>query len=467
MKRGGKNWEQEEFGEIEFGDPRLKKRFFHIADQLSQQPMAPINQAHEDWADTKAAYRFFQNERVRSEDILRPHRLRTCERIQAHPVILVVQDTTLFNYNSHSKTQGLGAIMKCGSSSSQGLVMHSAVAFTPTGVPLGILSQEIWARDKSRSLRKNKKLQKAYPRLPTKEKESYKWIRALQDTMELNSNSNRTQIITVADREADFLEFIFEAQQMNTDVLVRVCRDRKLEAERERLWSFMQKLPLAGKYVVEVPERKEQTKREATVEIRYSSVSLDPPATSVVKEAVKVNIVYIQEVDPPAKTDPLEWMLLTTSSVKSLKEAKERAAWYGVRWGIESYHRVLKSGCRVEDCKLQSADRLKRYLTLMTIIAWRIFWMTHLNRSEPNAACTTVLAEHEWKSLYCKIHKTSSLPKKIPSLRESIRWIARLGGFLARKGDGEPGPTTLWRGWHRLNDIAETWNLIHPLKTCG
>ena len=137
---------------------------------------------------------------------------------------------------------------------------------------------------------------------------------------------------------------------------------------------------------------------------------------------------------------------------------------------IEVYFKVLKSGCKVEDCRLQTAERLRRYLSLFTVIAWRLYWMVHINRHCPEALCITILADHEWQALYAKIHRTTALPKEMPTVRQVVRWIARLGGFLGRKGDGEPGVTTIWRGWQRLNDISDTWLLFHPppeQATCG
>src|SRR5688572_27628224 len=140
-------------------------------------------------------------------------------------------------------------------------------------------------------------------------------------------------------------------------------------------------------------------------------------------------------------------------AVNNFKSAVERIEWYCQRWAIELYHKVLKSGCRVEDCLLETATRLKRYLALMCVVAWRLFWLTHINRQNPDASCRTILAEHEWQALYCRINKTTELPKKPPTVGQAVRWIAQLGGFLGRKSDGEPGITVIWRGWQRLNDI--------------
>jgi hypothetical protein len=139
----------------------------------------------------------------------------------------------------------------------------------------------------------------------------------------------------------------------------------------------------------------------------------------------------------------VEWLLLTNVAIVTWADVTERIGWYRVRPGVESFHKVLKSGCTVEDCRLEDAERLTPYLTLMSVIAWRLFWLTHLNRQVPAQSCTAILADHEWKALYTTIHRTSSLPERPPTVRQAVRWIAQLGGFLGRNGDGEPGITTL------------------------
>ena len=211
------------------------------------------------------------------------------------------------------------------------------------------------------------------------------------------------------------------------------------------------------------------------VSVRFCSVTLKPPwrPKSLEKDPLPAVTVYVfltQEVDPPADVTPLEWLLLTNVPVYSFEDAVERVKWYRCRWHIEVYFKVLKSGCKVEDCRLQTAERLKRYLTLSSVIAWRLYWLTHINRHYPNAPCITILTQYEWQALYATIHRSTVLPQEIPTVRQAVRWIAQLGGFLGRKRDGEPGVTVIWRGWQRLNDISATWLLLHKSTqqtTCG
>lgn len=458
------SWVEEEFIGIDFGDERLNSRFHRVVDRLSQQPMSPINQAQEDWAATKAAYRFFKNEKVEVREILSAHLSCVIRRLKEHKIVLAVQDTTFLNYDGHQKTEGLGSIRRKGDSISLGLVMHTTMAFNPRGVPLGLIEQEIWARDPKRSLRRNAGLRSVYQDLPLEKKESHKWLKGLRTTKLLGGENSR--VITIADRESDIYDFVFEAIQVEEELLLRVNCNRELRGERKRLWDYMLERDIKGYMRVEIPAREGKEEREVKLSIRFSGVRLKAPAKSKARGDLSAHMILVREEESIGEGDRLEWMLLSTSEVKDKEEAEERVRWYKIRWSIEQYHRILKSGCRVESCKLSTAERLKRYLTLMSVIAWRIYWLTHVNRENPNGECSLVLEEHEWKALYCKINRTAELPKKQPTVRETIRWVARLGGFLGRKGDGEPGPTTVWRGWQRLVDIADTWLILHH-STCG
>lgn len=463
------SWCEEEFSRIELGDKRLDRRLITTAVRLAGQPAAPINQACEDWAATKASYRLFANDHVTAEEILRPHQLRTQERMKKQPLVLAVQDTTYLNYTSHQQTKGLGPI---GTEEQDlfGLVMHLTLALTPAGLPLGVLSQELWARSEDAP-----KLTKAEKKKrPIEEKESYKWLKGLERTIELTPKG--VTVVSVCDREADVFEFLVRAEELATGVLIRATQDRALIADgTDKLWAAAEAAPLAGHLKVHVPARDKESERTAIVSIRFCTVTLSPPWRPHWPDreplpTVTVYVVLTREVTPPHGVTPLEWLLLTNIPVLSFQDAVERVKWYRCRWHIEVYFKVLKSGCKVEDCRLQTAARLKRYLTLFGVIAWRLYWLTHINRQSPDAPCSTVLTEHEWQALYATIHRTTVLPQQMPTVRQVVRWIAQLGGFLGRKRDGEPGVTVIWRGWQRLNDISATWLLLlQPIKqtTCG
>jgi len=454
-------WIEEQLQNVDLKDKRLNLRIIDTATRLAAQPTAPINQACDDWAATKGSYRLFANDKVTAERVLAPSQERTVERMKNHPLVLSVQDTSVLNYTRHPKTKDLGPI---GTSQQtlRGLLMHTTLVYTPEGLPVGLLTQEIWTRSDEDPKLTAAERQKR----PIEEKESYKWLKALRETVSLAPNG--CQVVTVCDREADIYELFVEAHQLNTGLLIRATQNRMLmDAEEKHLWASVEAEPAVAQLQVDVPAKKKEPARQATVSVRFRSVTLRPPSRPKVPgqeplPAIVLDAVLVQEVDPPAGMTRLEWMLLTNVAVQTKEDAIERVAWYRQRWPIEIFHRILKSGCRVEDCRLQTKDRLVPYLALSSIISWRLYWLTHISRHKPNAPCLTVLAEHEWRALYAKIHRTATPPEKMPTVYEAMRWIARLGGFLGRKGDGEPGPTVMWRGWQRLTDIADTWLILHP-----
>jgi len=366
------SWAAEEFAEINLGDKRLNARLVKLCNRFSDAPESPINQACADWAETKAAYRFFQNENAEVGQILATHRCKTAQRAKKHKMVLAVQDTSYFVYTSHRKTEGLGklSLMKGKNIDkiySNGLVVHTCLAVTREGLPLGLLDQKIFSRKLRPEKARRSKSSQPHDNLPVEEKESYRWLEALAKTKEAMGDSG---IITVCDREADLYDFFKLSHQIGSPVLVRASANRTIN-----------------------------------------------------------------------------------------RNSRYKVLWYCLRWRIEMYFKVLKSGFRIEECRLGRADRLARYLTVMSIVAWRLFMITLIARTDPAAPCSALLADHEWKVLFLKVNKNKPLPKKPPPIGDVVIWIAKLGGYLARKSDGPPGTIALWRGWKRLADLTEGWNL--------
>lgn len=479
MRRVTSAWYEKEFAGIRFRDARLGSRFFQMAKDLSEQPSSPINQACGSWKKTKAAYRFFANENVEARDILQPHVLQTVERVRSHgPWIFAIQDTTGVDYTNHPKTRGIGPIasLSKGVNSPVGLKVHTTLTITEQGLPLGILDQQIWSRPPEPAVRGS------YRYKAIDQRESYKWVRALERSVESLSEAQRCQFVTVCDREADLFELMDRAIELKTHVLIRAHQDRTLRRSYAYqglrpiyLSEVMTEQPIRGYLEVEVPEVKFiHPSRKACLAVTFREVELLAPrldrSVQTYEEAqkkIQIFAVWVTEKDPPAGVEPIEWKLFTTVPVKTVEDAAERVKWYTLRWQIEVFHRILKSGCRVEACRLESASKLTKYLTIASVIAWKIHQMTHLNRLEPDSSCAVVLSESEWKSLCIKNNPENPLPRKPPSIRDALRWIAQLGGFLGRKSDGEPGPTTLWRGWQRLSDLSEMYSQLRPTKTCG
>jgi cytochrome c oxidase subunit IV len=476
----GWSWAADEFADVSLGDKRLNARLIKLCDRFSDSPESPINQACLDWAETKAAYRFFQNNKVEVGKILKSHRCKTAQRAKEHKTVLAIQDTSYFVYTNHPKTEGLGKMsLKKGRNVekiySNGLLVHTCLAVTTKGLPIGLLDLKIFSR---KLHKKDDCKAKPHDYLPIEEKESYRWLESLENTKKVTGD---TTIVTVCDREADLYNFFNRSCQIDAPVLVRANVDRAInrksvyaEKDVEKLWKHMRRQPESGSYSLKIQQRsktkhaKEREARTAMVSVCFSCFTLNPPRNSVglSKEKlpdIEMYAVYVLETNPPDGEEAVEWMLLTNLPVLSYEDAYEKVLWYCLRWRIEMYFKVLKSGFRVESCRLSHADRLAKYITVMSIVAWRLFMITLIARTDQATLCTTFLADQEWKVLFLHANKNKTIPKKPPSIGIAVIWIAKLGGYLSRKSDGPPGTITLWRGWKRLADLSEGLKLADRL----
>lgn len=456
-----KDWEVNELGRVAFSDGRLRQRLQGLARNFYARPLAPINQAcNGDQGKIKGAYRFFKNAQVNMDTLLKPHIEATARRIQDEAVVLAVQDTTSLNYSTHHAMDGLGPI-NTRKDDAQGLKLHDTLAFTPDGTPLGVLHIECWARAPRDDERAN-----ARKTLPIEEKESYRWLQSYQRVREIQLLCPNTRLVSVGDREADIYELFQEAakEPNGPDLLVRANHAcQRQTTEQQYLWKHLSSHPLAGKLDLHIPGKGGRKARTALLEIRYAEVAIKPPKRLQGSAPIKLWCIYAHEPNPPADTGSVEWLLLTTVETINFEQACERLSWYAIRWNIEVYHRVLKSGCRIEDRRLDTAKTLQACLAIDLVVAWRIFRLTMLGRNVPDASCEIFFREEEWKALYVYHTKNPRPPETPPTLNETIHLLAKLGGFIGRKGDGEPGTTSLWRGIQRLDDITETFVIMSTI----
>lgn len=462
------DWIEEEFCRVGFFDERLKRRLFTLADDFLAQPGELIPQVCEgSAARAKAAYRFFNNPQVKMPTLLRPHLESTIERLRAHPVILAVQDTTTLNYTAHP-AEGVGPINTT-SDHAVGLILHDTMAFTPEGTPLGLLNVQCWARDAEEAGKRARRHE-----LPLEAKESLKWLVSYRAVAEAQKLCPNTVLISVADREADIYELFHEAAQdpQGPRLLVRAERTRQRrvesddeEPQRQALWSRMESELIAGKLEVAVPRRDSCPPRKAQLEVSWAEVVLIPPRR-VKASPLRVWAVYAREIDAPAWVkEPIDWMLLTTMRTESFEEACQRLSWYCRRWGIEVYHRTIKSGCRIEDRRLEDADSLEACLALDLVVGWRVHWLTWVGREKPNTPCHQILKEEEWRVL--SAWATGTLAETAPSTQQATRWIGKMGGWLARAKHDHPGTICMWRGLVRLQSMTQGYLLavnIHDIR---
>jgi Transposase DNA-binding/Transposase Tn5 dimerisation domain len=449
-------WSSLELRHVDLGDRRLNRRLVKLVDDLLAAPEASVPQASGDWAATKAAYRFWDNPRVDPGDIRAAHRNVTLERLDGHRdgPILAVQDTTSFDFTDHPATTGLGYLAH---GKRRGLWLHTALAVSAAGVPLGPLDQRTWTRDPAtlgKRARRNKK--------ETSEKESQRWLDALAAT-EAALPAGQA-VVTVADREADFYDLFAAPRRPGSHLLIRAKPRRRVRHAERLMGAAVRANSAAGTIAVELRRGDDRPPRRATLTIRFAALDFAPPSTHPRRKELphlRLTAILVEEEHPPAGQEPVRWWLVTTLPIATLADAERAVRWYTLRWLVERYHFALKSGCRVEKLELEKAERLERALATYAVVAWRLLWLTYEARRAPEASCEGVLPREQWQVLHRAVHGTDTAPASPPSLREAVRQIARLGGFLARKDDGEPGVKTIWRGLRRLEDIFLGWKLSH------
>jgi hypothetical protein len=447
-------WAAAELRYAQLGDKRLNRRLVRLVEDLAAQPTVSVPQASGNWAATKAAYRFWDSEQVTPEAIRASHTQSTVERVAGQRLVLAVQDTTELDFAHHPATRGLGPLEN---KSQVGLKVHSALAVSAEGVPLGLLHQAVWARDpatvgKARARRKR----------DLQDKESQRWLTALAASQQ--AVPNHVTVLTVADSEADIYDLFALPRRAGSELLIRGTHDRRVD-ETDYVWERLANSPICGYYQLAVRRKEGQPARQATLSVRYLTLDIQPPRHHLKRtelKPVQMSAILVQEEAAPAEVKPIRWLLWTSLPVPDLDAALRCVRWYSDRWLIERYHFVLKSGCGLEKLQLEEAARIERALATYCIVAWRLLWLTHAARQTPDIPCDRVLNRPEWQALYCYIHKTSRPPTTPPTLRQAVRWIAQLGGFLGRKSDGEPGVKTIWLGLRRLADLAAMWQLLMP-----
>lgn len=451
------SWIEQELAGSTFRDERLDRRLRKLLLQMASAVGEPIPLACQDWANTKAAYRFLSNTAVDEARILAGHFQST--RIRAAAVdgpLLVLQDTTEFSYKRAHPEQ-IGTLTTIPGRKTDGrrpmhtlcgLLMHSSLVVTPEGLPLGLAAIRFWTRSKFRGVIALKR--RINPtRVPIEHKESVRWLENLRDATVLLGNPAR--LVHIGDRENDIYEFFCAARSAGTHFLVRTCVDRLAGNGKQTIADQMSEVAVQGLHDVLVEEGRKTTR--AIVELRYRRIHVLPPIGKQKRySAIDLTVIQARERGEPSGRPAIDWQLITDLPVNSPQEAIEKLDWYALRWKIESFHKILKSGCRAEEARLRTAERLVNLIALFCIIAWRLFWMTMLNRTEPEASPRIALTRDEIGLLDRMIDATGQPPPS-RALSDYLIHIARLGGYLARASDPPPGNVVLWRGWCRLMDI--------------
>ncbi len=459
LATGASAWIDREIAGCKFEDVRLGRRFHSLLEQICDAVGESIPLACQDWANTKAAYRFLSNDRVNEEDILSGHFRATRDRFAGrNGLIFVLHDTTEFSFQREDR-EAIGITFNVNSGRDKagrlrshtvcGILMHSSLAVTAEGLPLGLSAIKFWTRKKfegTAALKKRVNL----TRIPIEKKESIRWLENLEQSSATLGDPARC--VHVGDRESDIYELFCLAQKAGTHFLVRTCVDRLAGDGDHTVADEMKRTKISGPHRLEVRDA-DGKPDVAILEIKYKRIRLLPPIGKQRRyPSVEATVIYAYEQARPKNRKRIDWKLVTDLPVQSLRDAVEKLQWYSLRWKIEMFHKILKSGCKAEDSKLRTAERLVNLISIFCIVSWRIFWMTMLNRIAPGAPPNVALTEPEMRLLDHLVPDRRPLPEH-KSLSGYIIKIARLGGYLARASDPAPGNIVMWRGLSRLTDI--------------
>jgi hypothetical protein len=461
------SWIEDELQGIDLGDVRRNRRCKLLMQRLAVDPQASINAACDGPSEMVSATRFFQNEAVREEGILAPHRQATLRRMKQEPVVLVIQDTTELDF-TYEKLIVLGT-GPLNDENRLGLLDHVQLAVTPQRLCLGVLGGKTWARD-AETFRTCK--QRKYD--PIETKESYRWLEGYREACRVAAEVPNAQIISVGDAENDIYECFVEAEKAQAPARAEwIMRASENRATPERdgeagpctyrkVRDEIGSAKVLGKLTLQLPRTPKRKARQAELSVHAKQIRLRPPyRKGEPLPEITLNVILVQERNPPPGAEPIEWLLLTSLPIRKFRQVQRAIAYYAARWPVEVFFRTLKTGCRVEHLQLHTVARLRRCLMIYKIIAWRVLYVTMLGREVPDLPCDAVFSAEEWKSAWTICAKEPP-PRKAPPLKTFLPLIARLGGYKGRKGDGPPGPKTMWIAIRRITDFALAWLTFGP-----
>jgi hypothetical protein len=410
------------------------------------------------WAAAKGTYRFLASPHVWPDALLGAAGRATARACRRQRSVACVQDTSTLSFPRAPSMEGLGPVTNV---DVPGLHVHSALAVSLRGQVMGLLGQHVWARPQGVSTRRLSERER-----PRRERESRKWRRGLlQARAAFTLEPKPPRLIHIFDREGDITEVFADICAAGEGAVIRSLHDRRVlddGGEVVRAHALIAAAPVLTRTQVEIVRRDGRPERTAQIEVRALRLVLAPAERKWKGPPLVLWLVEVREVDAPEGAEPLLWRLWTTEPAEVAEQALGVVALYRLRWKIEEVHLVLKSGCRIEDLRLASAARLQKALALLTPVAVRVVALRDLSRLEPQAPCTRVLTDSQWRALWTRIHGAPPRAKTpAPTLAEATMWIGRLGGHLGRRGDGPPGVRTLWRGLRDLMLITEVFDALH------
>jgi hypothetical protein len=445
MNKNFENWAKTQFEGLSLGDKRLNKRAQLIASNMMKKPSASINMQSENWSEAKGAYRFFDSKKVSFQELIKPHTESVKSKANSLELVLAIQDTCYISYGHHSSVTDLGHI---GAEETRGVILHNTLAVNPSSKHpsvIGVLDQWIHNRKHSKD---------------EEWKETELWKEA---SSRINLDVTKTKVVEVMDREGCVFDIMRNSLSLGHEFLIRSKSNKYVRNPfRRQIIEAAAKVKAAGIINIDIQKKEGQKKRKAKLEVKYLPIEVPgPPGRK--DESIDCNLVQVVEVNPPENQEPLSWYLLTSVEVNSLEDALKVIGWYRYRWIIEEYHKCIKTGCKVQSKQLRSSFRIENYLGIAGIIAVKLLKIRDLMRTNPNELASKIIDQLSLKIIqnYHKIDKELTI-------KEFYILVAKMGGFLNRKSDGNPGWQTLWKGQLQLFWMVEGAKaMLGELKTYG
>jgi Transposase DDE domain len=438
------DWAYNEVFRVPLWDIRCRRTLVAACQTLAENAQLSFSQAL--GSRRKAVSRILHHQDTTQQDLLSGHILATRLRCQQEALILIASDTTTFDFSSHKATQGLGPISD--KEHPLGFFVHSALAMTQHGVPLGLLHQSSWARDPNQAGIAKQRRKRAYA-----DKESHKWLEAMRAVEKTLSPTQKA--VLIQDREADIFEFFSAPRQQGLELLIRATQPRRIDTRGEigptTLFAAMAQAGVIATKTVHVAAGPKRVERDAFLTLRAARIWIRPPRHGCDPDGppLLLSVVRAFEENPPQGVkEPLEWVLLTTLAVVTAGDALRVLDYYTFRWRIERFHFVLKSGCGYERLQLDRLESLEKALSLYSIVAWRLLYLTYLARDAPDTPCEEALSAFEVDVLQLYTRKP------VKTVSDAVMAVAKLAGFVGVPSAPNPGVKTLWQGFRKLQDMT-------------
>lgn len=450
-------WAQMEFGGSRLCDARRTQRLVSIAAGAASKVGAALSSVC-GGSGAQAVSRLMSREETTVDSVLECHTKQTGLRCEGVECVLALQDTTVLDFSTHESATGLGPT---GSKGGRGLLVHDVLGVTDSGCPLGLLGELIWARDESQQGNRHTRRQRL-----TSDKESAKWLWGLERSQRATAAS--VQLIVIGDRESDVYALFAAERRDNVDLIVRLAHNRAvIDDEVSRVREAIARAAVVGYRELAVPRQGKRKARSARLEVRATRVSLKRPRNNRIDALplqISVCVVHALEVNAPDGVEPLQWTLLTTCSIESFEQACQAIDRYSRRWIIEEFHKVLKSGCRVERLQFEDVASIMPAVALLSVVAWRVLYLAKTARTNPDAEASEVADADEIAALSGWLRAQGSKDYLIKSAGQFVVAVARLGGFLGRKSDGMPGTKTIWQGTRDLHMLVTGYRLASQME---